>query len=155
MRYQMQQKVFSFSDKYAIRDESEAVCYFAAGKVFSLADQFTLLDKDEKEVARISQKLLSFGSVYEITRPEKPTAMVRKHLFEMSNSKFTVEIEGEKSIEAKGNFMDTEYTFKRGDDVVSTVSKQWFRFANTYGIDIVNGENPVLLLGAALVIDLC
>jgi uncharacterized protein YxjI len=38
---------------------------------------------------------------------------------------------------------------------VATVSKRWFSIRDTYGIDISPGENDVLILASAVVIDLC
>ena len=49
--------------------------------------------------------------------------------------------------------MDHEYAFRRGDRVVATVSKRWFSWSDTYGIDIAEGEDDVLILASAVVID--
>jgi uncharacterized protein YxjI len=34
------------------------------------------------------------------------------------------------------------------------VSKRWFTFADTYGIEIEDGEDPVLILATAVVVDM-
>jgi uncharacterized protein YxjI len=49
--------------------------------------------------------------------------------------------------------MDHEYTFRRGGRVVATVSMRWFSFSDTYGIDVADGEDAVLILASAVVID--
>ena len=38
---------------------------------------------------------------------------------------------------------------------VASVSKKYFTWADTYGIDIPHGEDPILILSSAVVIDLC
>lgn len=57
-------------------------------------------------------------------------------------------------MEAKGNFLDHEYTFTRHGSVVASVSKKWFSWTDTYGIEIGADEDDVLILASAVVIDL-
>jgi len=47
-----------------------------------------------------------------------------------------------------------EYTFTRADQVVAEVSKRWFSFTDTYGVDIQEGEDDVLILASTVVIDM-
>jgi len=37
---------------------------------------------------------------------------------------------------------------------VATVSKQWFTFTDTYGVDVAAGEDDVLILASSVVIDM-
>ena len=66
-----------------------------------------------------------------------------------------MDVPGPDDLEAEGNLTDHEYTFTRGGRTVATVSKQWFAMADTYGVDIAEGENDVLILASTVVIDLC
>ena len=61
---------------------------------------------------------------------------------------------GPDDLEAKGNFIDHEYSFERGGRQVARVSKKWFSFSDTYGIEIDDREDDVLVLASAVVIDL-
>ena len=81
-------------------------------------------------------------------------AVVKKHLFTPFRARFTVDVPGPDDLEAKGDFLDHEYVFERGERVVARVSKKWFRLADTYAIDIDEGQDDVLVLAAAVVIDL-
>jgi uncharacterized protein YkuJ len=47
-----------------------------------------------------------------------------------------------------------EYAFERSGRVVARVSKKWFSLADTYAVDIDEGQDDVLVLAAAVVIDL-
>jgi uncharacterized protein YxjI len=47
-----------------------------------------------------------------------------------------------------------EYTFTRGEKVVATVSKQWFALGDTYGVEVADGEDDILLLASAVVVDM-
>ncbi len=46
-----------------------------------------------------------------------------------------------------------EYTFERASGVVATVSKKWALVADTYGVDIIPGEDDVLILACTVVIE--
>ena len=61
---------------------------------------------------------------------------------------------GPDDLEANGSFTDHEYTFKRSERVVATVSKRWFSWTDTYGVDIADGEDDILILARSVVVDM-
>jgi uncharacterized protein YxjI len=81
-------------------------------------------------------------------------AEVKRELFSFIHHRFTVDVPGPDDLEAEGDFLDHEYTLARGDRLAATISKKWFSWADTYGIDIVDTEDAVLILATAVVIDL-
>jgi len=97
---------------------------------------------------------MSWSATYEIHRNGALAAVVKKELFTFFNCKFTVDVPGPDDLEASGDFMDHEYVFRRGDRTVATVSKKWFSWSDTYGVDIADGEDDVLLLASTVVIDM-
>ena len=62
---------------------------------------------------------------------------------------------GPDDLEARGSFTDHEYEFTRGGGAVAEVSKRWFSWTDTYGVDIARGQDDVLILASTVVIDLC
>ena len=80
-------------------------------------------------------------------------AVVKRELFTLFRHRFTVDVPGPDDLEAQGSFTEHEYTFTRRGQVVATVSKRWFSWSDTYGIEIADGEDPVLILASAVVID--
>jgi uncharacterized protein YxjI len=65
-----------------------------------------------------------------------------------------VDVPGPDDLEARGNLLDHEYTFTRGGQVVAEVSKKWFSWTDSYGIDVSEGEDDALILACAVVIDM-
>lgn len=155
MRYVLQQKVFCLGDDYTIRDEQGNDCFFVDGKAISFGDKLSFQDMNGNELAFIRQKLLAWGPTYEIYRDGELAAVVKKELFTFLKCAFTVDVPGPDDLEAVGDFLDKEYTFTRGGDVAATVSKKWFSFSDTYGVEIADGEDDVLILASTAVIDLC
>ena len=154
MRYLMKQKLFCFGDDFAIKDEAGRDAFFVDGKVFTLGQKLSFQDMHGQELAFIRQKLLSWGPAYEIYRDGQLAAVVKKHLFTLFRCAFTVDVPGPDDIEAQGSFLDMEYSFTRGGRQVAEVSKRWFSFGDTYGVDIADSEDQVLILASTVVIDM-
>lgn len=154
MRYVMKQKLFSWGDDFRIKNEAGDDVYFVDGRAFSLGNKLSFQDLNGNELAFIRQKLLSWGPTYEITRGDELLAVVKKHLFTLFRCKFTVDVPGPDDLEAQGSFLDMEYTFERGGRTVAQVSKKWFSWTDSYGVDINDGESDVLILASTVVIDM-
>ncbi len=155
MRYIMKQKVFSFGDKFAIRNEKDEDVFFVNGEVFSLGHKLSFEDPQGNELLYISQKLLSFGPTYELYRGDQHVATIQKELFTFFKCTFDIHIDDKGDLSAEGDLSDHEYTFTRDGETVAQVSKQWFSWADTYGVEIADGEDPLLILASTVVIDMC
>jgi uncharacterized protein YxjI len=150
----MRQKLFCFGDDFVIKNEAGQDVFFVDGKAFSFGDKLSFQDMSGNELAFIRQKLLSWGPTYEIYREGRLAAVVKKELFTFFHCKFTVDVPGPDDMEAKGDFLDMEYAFSRGRHLVAEVSKRWFSWNDTYGVDITDGEDDVLMLASSVVIDM-
>jgi uncharacterized protein YxjI len=154
MRYIMRERILSWGDDFTIKDADGRDAYYVDGKVFSLGKKLVFKDMAGLELARIEQKLLSLGPQYEVIQGGATVAVVKKHLFTLFRAKFTVDVPGPDDLEATGNFLDHEYAFVRGGREVARASKKWVSLSDTYSIDIDEPEDAVLILAAAVVIDL-
>jgi uncharacterized protein YxjI len=154
MRYVMSQKFFSLADSFAIKDENDQDAYYVKGKVFSFGDKLSFQDTAGDELVYIDQRLLNWSPTYELWRGAELLAVVKRQLFSFIHHRFTVDVPGPDDLEAEGDFLDHEYTFTRGERVVATVSKRWFSWTDTYGIEVADGEDPVLILASAVVVDM-
>jgi uncharacterized protein YxjI len=154
-RYVLKQDWFSFGDDYTIRDAAGRDVYVVDGRAFSFGNKLSLEDLQGRELAFIAQKLLSWGPTYEISRDGRLAAIVKKSLFTLFRCEFTVDVPGPDDLVAEGGFWEHEYVFTRHGRPVAEVSKKFFRWTDTYGIDVAPGEDDVLILASAVVIDLC
>ena len=154
MRFILRQQILSWGDDFTIKDADGRAVYHVDGKVFSFGDKLSFNDLAGKQVVAIEQKLLSLKPQYEITRGGKTLAVVKKQLFSLFRTRFTVDVPGPDDLEARGDFLDHEYSFERGGREVARVSKKWVSLSDTYSLDIDEGEDAVLILAAAVVIDL-
>ena len=153
MRYVMRQKFFTLADDYNITDENGKAVFFVDGKLISIGHQLSFQDMEQNELAFIKQKIFNWGPTYEIRHNGELEAVVKKELFTFFHCVFHVEEPGHDSLTAEGSFTDHEYVFTRAGRPVATVSKQWFTIMDTYGVEIVDDEDAVLILACAVVID--
>ena len=156
MRYAMKQKLFRWGDDYRVLDQKGRDVYLVDGKAFTfLRKQLRFLDMNGDTLAEIRQRLLSWGPSYDIVRGGEIIATVSKHQFTLLYCKFTVDVPGPDDLEATGSLFDYEYSFRRGGREVATVSKHYFTWTDSYGVEIADGEDEVLILASTVVIDLC
>ena len=153
MRYLLKQKIWSFTDDFVIRDAEQNEVFHIEGKFFSWGDKLSFRDRDGQELAYISQKLLSLLPRYEIYRNGDLFAEVMKEL-SWFKSHFTLDVPGPNDYTIRGSFLSHEYTFERAGREVARVSKAYFAWSDTYGVDIVDGEDDVAILATCIVIDL-
>lgn len=154
-RYVMQQKWLSLRDRFVIRDESGRDAFHVVGRILSIGDRLTMATPDGAPVCEIDQRVLSWGPTYEILRDGRVVAQVRRKLFTLFRARFTLDVPGPDDPVATGDFLDHEYRIERGGRAIAHVSKRWFAWTDTYGVEIAPGEDDVLLLASVVVIDLC
>jgi uncharacterized protein YxjI len=154
MRYVIKEKLMCLGDDFRIQDASGRDVFYVDGKAFNLLrEKLTFQDMEGHELAFIREKLISLRKAYEIHRDGRLAAVVRKDLFNFFRCGFTVDVPGPNDYEAKGSLLDREYTFTRNGKLVASVSKRWFAMRDTYGVDVVDGEDDILILASAVVID--
>lgn len=155
MRYVMKQHFLSFGDDFTIKDDTGRERFFADGHVFSIGDALTFKDMQGNVLAEVRQKLLSIGKTYEIYRGDQKVAAVKKKIFTLFRDVFDIVDETQGDFDAEGNFFDLDYRITRDGRVVATISKKFLSLRDSYTIDVVEGEDDVLILCIATVIDMC
>src|SRR4051812_29042359 len=150
MRYVMRQKLWSFGADFTIKDANGNDAFFVDGKALAIRDTLSFQDMAGNELAYIQQRLLAWGPTYEISRGGQVVAVVKQKLWTLVRNRFNVDVNDDgpsaDDLEVQGNFWDHEYTFHRGGQAVATVSKRYFSWTDTYGVDIAQGEDDVLIL---------
>src|SRR4030095_579598 len=154
MRYVLKQKFWAFGDDFGIRDAEGRQVFFVDGRAFSWGDKLSFQDMQGNELAFIRQKLLAWGPTYEIEREGRLIAVVKKKLFTLLRCRFTVDVPGPDDLIAQGSFLDHEYNFERHDRTAAQVSKRWFSWTDTYGVDVADDKDALLVLASAVVIDM-
>lgn len=152
MIYRIKEKFWSWGNKFSITDADEQLAFYVAGKAFSWGDQLSFQDASGNELAFISQKLLSWKPRYQITVDGSIFAEVVKE-WTWFNKKFTLDVPGPNDYTIDGSFWEHEFTFQRSGRAVAKVSKKYWAWTDSYGVDIIDDEDDVSILCACIVID--
>jgi uncharacterized protein YxjI len=154
MRYVIRERFFHMGEDSDITDESGNPVYQVDGKVLSLRDRLVLRDPSGQEVAQVQRRLVSFTPTYEISIHGQEVAEVRKKFFTPFVDRFTIDVPGPDDLEMSGDLFEHEFAIRQGGRTVATVSKRWLSMTATYGVDIAEGENDLVILAAVLALDL-
>ncbi len=154
MRYVIRERFFRLGEDSDVTDEAGRPVLHVDGKVLTLRDTLVLRDPAGEEVARVHRRLLALRPTYEITAKGKELAEVRKRFFTPFGDRFTIDVPGPDDLEMRGNLLDHEFTIRRGDKTVATISKRWLSLRDTYAVEIAEGEDDLLLLACVLALDL-
>lgn len=154
MKYQLKEHVWSWTNTYDIKHGNGELAYQVVGKFLSWGNNLSFKDALGNEVASIQQRLLSFLPTYNLDRNGQPFAEIKKK-FTWLNAQFELDVPGPNDYTIDGSFWEYEYRFERGGRTVARVSKEFWSWSDTYGVEIVEGEDDVSILATMIVIDLC
>jgi uncharacterized protein YxjI len=155
MRYVMKEKILTLTDTFTIRDSDGDKVYRVRGKLLSIGDKLSFRDMAGEELALIRQEIITLTPSYRIYRGGELQADVSKKLLTVFRDKFKVDMkDGSPDLEIVGNILDHEYSFRRGGREVAHVSKRWISIGDSYGVQVDEGEDDVLILACAVIIDL-
>ena len=154
-RYQMQQKLVAFGDDFYIENEQGQRVFKVDGKVLRVRDTLKFRDMQGNELCQIQERMLRVKDTMEIEGPGGETlAMVKKALITPLRDRWTVKIKGGPDLDVQGNILDHEYRIGEGRQKVAEVSKKWFRLRDTYGVEVAEGQDDVVILAVTVVIDM-
>ncbi|WP_067495247.1 LURP-one-related/scramblase family protein [Actinoplanes sp. TFC3] len=152
--YVIREKFFSVGDDFDVLDEHGTKLYRVDGKVLSVRNKVVIEDPSGAEVASVHRHLVALRPTYEIRIGGEKAAEVHKKLFTPFRDKFTIDVPGPDDLTMKGDLLDHEYVIERGGRDVAAVSKRWLTIRDTYAVQVTAGEDPLLIIGSVLALDL-
>ena len=150
-RFQMHEKLISIGDDYWIEDDDGARVFKVNGKVARIRDTWVLENANGAEVALIKEKALTVRDKIKIDLPHGE-ATVKKALIGIRD-RFHIDVDHGEDLKAHGNVVAHEYEIERDGHKVAEVSKKWFRVRDTYGVEVNEDVDPVLILAVTVAID--
>jgi uncharacterized protein YxjI len=112
-------------------------------------------DRNGNEQCKIQTKVARIKDSMEIEGPRgERLAMVKKALITPVRERWVVKVGNGPDLDVQGNILDHEYNIGEGRDKIAEVSKKWFRIRDSYGVQVEQGQNDVLLLAVTVAIDM-
>lgn len=152
-RFFIKQRLLTLGDQFVIRDQWKQPIFTVKGKLFTIGDRLKFMDLEGREVFYIKEKFFSFSHLYRIFRGETLYAKMWKRLTFFKN-KFIIDVPGSNQYIVQGNFLNYRYNVFHNGERVAVVSKKWPAWTDHYKIEIIPGEDELLILAAVVVIDM-
>lgn len=149
MQLYIKQRVFSWTDSYDVYDETGEARYMVKAEFLTLGHQIHVYDKRTgRELGSIHEKLLTLLPQFEIVMDGRVQGTVRKQ-FSLFIPRYEVDFRG---LQVEGNLMGWDYRVTRNGREVMSISKELFRWSDTYVLRYSNpaDEMPGLLLVIAI-----
>jgi len=154
-RYKIRQKLISIGDDFWIEDRRGEKVYKVDGKALRIRKTLEFEDAKGKKLAQIKERLLAVKDTMVIEDARgRDIATVKKALIAPLRDKWNVNVRGGDDLVVQGNILDLEYDIRQGRRKVAEVSKKWFTLTDTYGVEIEEGQNDILILAVAVAIDM-
>ena len=151
----MRQKLVSFGDDFWIENEQGQKVFKVDCKMLRVRDTLFFEDAHGQKLCKIQTKVMRIKDSMEIEGADGGRlAMVKKALIAPLRDRWVVKVGNGPDLDVQGNILDHEYSIGEGRDKIAEVSKKWFRIRDTYGIQIEQGQNDVLLLAVTVAIDM-
>jgi uncharacterized protein YxjI len=153
-RYQMREKLVSIGDDFWIENAQGQRAFKVDGKALRVRDTLNFEDRSGNVLCKIQERKLRVKDSMEVEGPGgEQVAMVKKAIISPVRDRFTVKIKNGPDLEVKGNILDHEYSIGEGRDKVAEVSKKWFRVRDSYGVEIEQGQDDIVILALTVCIE--
>ena len=151
--YQMHQRMFSIGDDFWIEYGEGQRTFKVDGKALRVRQTLELQEGGGRTLYTIKEKLVSVRDVMTIEGPSGTVATVKKALISPLRERYNIEFAAGGEWKAQGNIVDHEYNIESDAGQIAEVGKKWFRVRDTYGVQVVPGQDDALVLAIAVVID--
>lgn len=149
MKLLFKQRFFSWFDSYDIYDENGNTAFTVEGKL-AWGHKLHILDPNGNHIATVQEKVLRFLPTFEFSIGGRLVGTLRKqfrlltHVYDLNCNGWRVE----------GNFLGWDYSIlDAGGQQIARVSKELFRFTDTYVIDVREPADALTALMITLAID--
>lgn len=149
MKLIFKQRFMSFLGSYDIYGEAGEVLFTVKGKV-GLGHRFNIYNSIGEQVGEIKQVVFRLLPEYAIFVDGQQLGTVRKK-FRLLKNDFDIDFMG---WYADGDFLGFDYAiYDATGNQIASISKQLFRFTDTYVINVANPHNALYALMLTVAID--
>ena len=149
MRLYIKQEFFTFFDAFDVFDEGENTVFTVEGQ-FALTKTLAVYDNHENEVGRLVRRALSFTPPFDIEIGGCEVGSIKK-IFSLFTPEFDIDY---MNWSVSGDMFGWDYDVTDSSgDVVAHISKELFKFTDTYCIDVRDDRDVLHVLLLVLAID--
>ena len=155
IRYKIRQKLMSIGDDFWIEDGDGKRVFKIDGKALRLRKTLIFEDMAGNKLAKIQERLLAIKDTMAVEDAEgNQMAVIKKGLIAPLGDHWTVKVRNGPDLDVQGNILDLEYSIMQRRKKIAEVSKKWLSMTDTYGVEIDDDQNHILILAVAIAIDM-
>ena len=149
MKLLFKQRMFSWFDSYDIYDEAGNTMFVVKGQ-FAWGHLLRVYDAAGNELGYLREKVMSWLPKFEMYVNELYIGCITKEL-SFFRPKFNIDYNG---WHVEGNCFEWDYTITNSaGQNVATISKECWKWTDTYAIDVYNPQDALYVLMLVLSID--
>lgn len=149
MKLLFKQRLFSWFDSYDIYDESGAAVYTVKGQL-AWGHCLKIFDAAGRELGTVRERVLTWMPKFELYLGERCIGCIRKE-FTLFRPRYNIDCNGWR---VEGNWLEWDYSICDGaGNPVASISKEVFRWTDTYVIDVNRPADALCALMVVLAID--
>lgn len=150
MKMLFKQRFFSWFDSYDIFDEEGNTLFTVKGQL-AWGHKLNVYDAAGNYLGTVKERVLTFAPTFELILGGETIGTIRRRLFTLLRPAYDLSFNG---WEASGNFMEWDYEIKNPDGTVAaSISKELFRWTDTYSIDVYDPNDALMALMFVLAVD--
>lgn len=149
MRLLFKQRFFAWFDSYDIYDEQGQIVYTVKGQL-SWGHRLKIFDAWDREVGTVKEKILTFLPKFELYLGDEYLGCISRE-FTLFRPKYNIDCNGWR---VEGNWVEWDYrVLDHAGNLVATISKELWKWTDTYVIDVQDPRNALCALMLVLAID--
>lgn len=151
MSLTIKQRIFSLTDTYDVKDHMGYTKYFVSAEWFTIGHKIHIYDANMQEIGRIEERIFQFLPKARIYIRGIEVGQISKE-FSLFVPKYNIDFNG---WHVEGDFLGWDYSIvnQLGCNVAS-ISKELFRFSDTYTLTVTNPQEELAALIVAISIDM-
>jgi uncharacterized protein YxjI len=151
MKLYIKQRIFTFRDKFDVRDENKNVVFSVKSDFFALPPTIRLFDTKGDQLFVIKRKLISLLAKFKVFSKDDEVASITQK-WSFMKKVFEVECKYGK-IDLIGNIFALNFQLMLDGKLVASIQKALISFGDSYEIIIEEGYDPGLLTCIVIAID--
>lgn len=149
MKLLFKQRFFSWLDSYDIYNEAGETVYTVKGQI-AWGHCLKIFDRSGRELGTVRERILTWLPKFEMYLGDRYIGCICRE-FTLFRPKFILDCNG---WQVDGDWMQWDYTITDGrGGHVATVTKQLWKWTDTYSIDVAKAEDALGVLMVVLAID--
>jgi uncharacterized protein YxjI len=155
-RYIMRQRMVALGQDFNINDATGQPRFKIDGKVRLVKESLKFRDMQGNLLYKLDEKVLRIRESFNILDANgQLAAKVHNAIVDPLRERFKIEVTGGEDMVTKGKVIWAQYDVLRGQRQVAKISKQFSWIGrDQYVVDILHGENDILILAITVVIDM-